>query len=68
MYFENYSKRINSNKNTETFGQLPLEKQKQDRFMVKKNKLFLEEIEKSKFSQINDTRYYFLTLFPSVSV
>ena len=50
MYFENYSKRINSNKNTETFGQLPLEKQKQDRFMVKKNKLFLEEIEKSKFS------------------
>lgn len=68
MYFENYSKRINSKKNTETFGQLPLEKQKQDRFMVKKNKLFLEEIEKSKFSQINDKRYYFITLFPSVFV
>ena len=36
MEFENYSKRINSIKEIETFGQLSLEKQKQNRFTIKK--------------------------------
>ena len=36
MEFENYSKQINSIKEVETFGQLSLEKQKQNRFTIKK--------------------------------
>ena len=59
MVFENYSKRINSIKKFETFGQLPQKKSKQNRFLIKKNEMILEEIEKSKFSQINYKRYYF---------
>ena len=56
---ENYSKRINSIKEIETFDQLPTEKQKQNIFAIKSNEMILEEIEKSKLSQINDKRYYF---------
>ena len=59
MEFEDWAKRINSVKEIETFRQLPKEKQKQGRFLVKNNEMVLEEIEKSKFSQINDERYYF---------
>ena len=59
MELENYSKQINSLKEIKTFGQLPVEKQKQKRFTIKNNKMILEEIEKSKFVQINDKRYYF---------
>ena len=56
MEFEDYAKRINSTREIETFGQ---EKQKQNRFTIKNNQMVLEEIEKSKFAQINDERYYF---------
>ena len=59
MEFEDYAKRKNSVKEIETFGQLPEEKQKQNRFTIKNNQTVLEEIEKSKFPQINDKRYYF---------
>ena len=59
MEFEDYAKRINSIKEIETFGQLAMEKQKQNRFAMKNNEMMLEEIEKSKFVQINDKRYYF---------
>ena len=59
MEFENYSKRINSIKETETFGQTTQENQKQNRFSIKRNEMVLEEIEKSKCAQINDKRYYF---------
>ena len=59
MEFEDYAKRINSIKEIEAFGQLPMEKQKQNRFAMKNNEMMLEEIEKSKFVQINDKRYYF---------
>ena len=52
-------KRINSVKEIETFGQLPKKKQKQGRFSVKNSEMVLEEIEKSKFSQIINKRYYF---------
>ena len=40
------------------FGKLTQEKHRQNRFSIKKAK-FLEEIEKSKFAQINRKRYYF---------
>ena len=56
MEFEDYAKRINSIKEIETFGQLPKEKQKQNRFIIKNNQMILEEIEKSKFSQINNKK------------
>ena len=59
MEIEDYAKRINSIKEIETFGQLLKEKQKQNRFVNKNNQMVLEEIEKLKFAQINDKRYYF---------
>ena len=59
MEFENNAKRINSAKDIETLGQNMPEKQKQNRFAIKQNKMILEEIEKSKFVQTNDKRYYF---------
>ena len=59
MEFEDYAKRINSIIEIETFGHLPNEKQKQNRFAIKNNQMVLEEIKKSKFAQINDKRYYF---------
>ena len=59
MEFENYAKRINSVKGIETFGQNLPEKQKQNRFAIKQNEMVLKKIEKLKFAQINDKRYYF---------
>ena len=59
MKFEDYAERINSIREIETFAQLPKEKQKQNRFTIKNNQMILEEIEKSKFAQINNKRYYF---------
>ena len=54
------SRRINSIAEIETFGQLSAEKQKQlNRFTIKNNEIILQEIEKSKFAQINGKRYYF---------
>ena len=46
-------------KGDETFDQLTPEKQKQNRFSIKNNKMILQEIEKSKFASINNKRYYF---------
>ena len=40
MEFENYSKRINSVQEIETFGQLTQDKQKQNRFSIKSNEKF----------------------------
>ena len=54
MEFGDYAKRINLIKEIETFGQLPKEKQKQNRFAIKNNQMMLEDIAKSKFAQIND--------------
>ena len=59
MEIEDYAKRINSIKEIETFGQLPKEKRKQNRFANKNNQMVLKETEKSKFAKINDIRYYF---------
>ena len=60
MEFEDYAKRINLIREMETFRQLPKEKPKQNRFTIKSNRIVLEEIEKSKFAQINYKRYYFI--------
>ena len=59
MEFENYSRRINSVNEIESFGHAINEKHSQFRFSVKKNEMVFEQIEKSKFAQINDKRYYF---------
>ena len=42
MKFDDHAKRINSIKEIETFGQLPKEKQKQNRFAIKNNEMVLE--------------------------
>lgn len=39
MKFENYSKQINSIRETKIFGQLPEKKHKQYRFLIKKNEM-----------------------------
>ena len=57
MEFEDCVKRISLIKEIEAFGQLP--KEKQNKFTIKNNQMILEEIEKSKFAQINNKRYYF---------
>ena len=57
--FKDYAERINSIREIETFGQLPKEKQKQNSLTIRNNQMILEEIEKSKFSQINNNRYCF---------
>ena len=44
MEFENYSRRINSIAEIETFGQLSAEKQKQNKFTIKNNEMILQEI------------------------
>ena len=59
MEFENYAKRLNSIKDIKTFGQLLHKKQGHFRLSVKNNKMVLEEIQKLKFAQINNKRYYF---------
>ena len=43
----------------ESFSQNVNKKHSQFRFSVKKNEMVLEQIEKSKFVQINEKRYYF---------
>ena len=59
MHFINYAERIYSVKDVKTFGQLSQEKQEQNIFAVKNSNMYLEKIEKSKFVQINEKRYYF---------
>ena len=53
MEFESYAKRINSVKGIETFSQNLPGKQKQNRFVIKQNEIFLEEIGKSKLVQMH---------------
>ena len=59
MDLSSFGKRINSVGDIENFGQLKKDTVNQSRFTVKKNKIILETVEKSKFAQINDKRYYF---------
>ena len=50
MEFADYAKTINSKREIVTFGQLPKEKQKQNKFTVKINQTILEKNEKSKLT------------------
>ena len=52
-------RRINSVSNIQTFGEAKDEYSKQYKFAVKNNEMSLEEVNKCKFAQINDKRYYF---------
>ena len=54
-----FDKRINSVKYFEMFGQFEKDTVNQSRFTVKNNEIILETIEKCKFAQMNDKRYYF---------
>ena len=58
MELEHYAKGINSVREIESFGQLSPEKHTHHRFLLENNSMVLEEIKKSKFTQINDKRYY----------
>ena len=53
MKFENNSRRINSIAEIEAFGLVSTKKQKQKRLKIKNNEMVLQEMEKSKFRQIN---------------
>lgn len=53
MKFENNSRRINSIAEIEAFGLVSTKKQKQKRLTIKNNEMVLQEMEKSKFRQIN---------------
>ena len=57
MEFENYTRGINYVNENESFGPTINGKHSQFRFFVKK--VLLEQIEKFKFAQVNDRRYYF---------
>ena len=67
MDIQNFGKRINSVRDIDNFGQLPQENLSQFRFVIKNNKMNLQEVNKSRFAQANDERYYFadiITLLP----
>ena len=59
MDLASFGRRINSVQDIENFGQLQKDTVKQNKFTVKKNEMILESVEKSKFAQINDKKYYF---------
>ena len=59
MDFQNYAERIKALRNFETFEQ-PKTKYKQlMRFVVKKGDMVTTKVGKTKFSQLNDKRFYF---------
>ena len=53
---------VNSIREIEPFRQVSPEEQKQNRLSITNNEMILQEIEKSKFAQINDKRYYFVAV------
>ena len=59
MKFSNYSSRINSLVNFDTFEKNPVEYKEVARFTVKKGEMVKTVVTKTKFSQLNDKRFYF---------
>ena len=59
MDLSSFGKRRNSVKDIEMLGHLKKDMVDQGRFTLKSNEMILETVEKSKFAQINDKRYYF---------
>ena len=59
MNYENYAERIKLLYDFESFEKRKTEKKKVARFTVKKGDMATTQVEKKKFSQINDKRFYF---------
>ena len=59
MEFSNYSNRIKSLVNFDTFEKHPSEYKEVARFTVKKGDMVKAVVTKTKFSQLNDKRFYF---------
>ena len=59
MNYENYSERVKPLYDFESFVKPKKEMKKVVRFSVKKGEMTTHQIEKNKFSQINDKRFYF---------
>ena len=57
--FENFSQRIKSLDNFDTFEKTPADFKEVFRFTVKAGEIRKETVVKNKFSQINDKRFYF---------
>lgn len=59
MEFSNYADRIKSLVNFDTFEKPPAEYKEVSRFAVKQGKMVKTTVTKTKFSQLNDKRFYF---------
>ena len=59
MDFENYAERIKALRNFETFEQPKNEYKQVMRFVVKKGDMVTTKVAKTKFSQLNNKRFYF---------
>ena len=59
MGFENFSNRIKSLANFDTFEKPPAEYKEVSRFSVYQGEMFKKTVAKTKFSQLNDKRFYF---------
>ena len=61
MNLESFAKRINSFREVEQYEDRDKNETttEQSRFTIKKNEMVLETVQKKKFSQLNDKRYYF---------
>ena len=58
MEFSNYANRIKSLVNFDTFEKTPAEYKKVRRFTVKKGDMTETVVNKNKFSQLNNKRFY----------
>ena len=59
MEFDNCPNRIKSLVNFDTFEKLPTEYKEVPRFTVKQGEMVKTTVTKTKFSQLNDKRFYF---------
>ena len=59
MEYNNYANRIKSLINFKTFKKPPTEYKKVARFLVKKGDMVKTTVTKTRFSQLNDKRFYF---------
>ena len=59
MEFDNCANRIKSLVNLDTFEKLPTEYKEVPRFTVKQGEMVKTTVTKTKFSQLNDKRFYF---------
>ena len=60
MEFDKYADRIKSLVNFDTFEKPPGEYKEVARFTVKQGEMVKTKVTKTKFSQLNDKRFYFL--------